>query len=84
MTTSLPTTQPLGLGHWDHPLLGRRVIDRAHGGRSGVLRAIAPDVQDNNPGLMLQVPRTPPVAWLSPEGGGVEWTTAPDAIEAAE
>ncbi|REK89534.1 hypothetical protein DY245_15170 [Streptomyces inhibens] len=84
MTTRTPATQPLGLGHGDHPLLGRRVVDHAHDDRVGVLRAIAPDVKDNNPGFVLRVPNTPLVAWLALEGGGVEWTTAPDAIEAAE
>lgn len=83
MTTHTPAAQPLGLGHRSHPLLGRRVIDRAHGDRIGILRAIAPETKDDNPGLALRVPATPPVAWLAPEGGGVEWTTALDAIESA-
>jgi hypothetical protein len=74
----------LGLGHWSHPLLGQRVIDHPHGDRVGVLRALAPDVQGGSLDPVLKVPDTPPVAWLSPEGGGVEWTTALDTIEAAQ
>lgn len=38
--------RPLGLGHWTHPLLGRRVVDHAHGGRVGVLRALAPEADE--------------------------------------
>ncbi|MCF3178198.1 hypothetical protein IPZ61_33460 [Streptomyces sioyaensis] len=74
----------LGLGHLSHPLLGRRVIDHAHGDRVGVFRALAPDVKGPRSEPVLRVPDTPPVAWLAPEGGGVEWTTAPDAIEAVK
>ncbi|GAB7033335.1 hypothetical protein AB0G35_13745 [Streptomyces sp. NPDC021749] len=80
MTTS--TAQPLGLGHWSHPLLGRRVVDRSHDNRIGILRAIAPDPKESGPGPRLCVPEGPPVAWLVPEGGGLEWTTDPGAIEA--
>ncbi|REK90982.1 hypothetical protein DY245_07330 [Streptomyces inhibens] len=80
MTTH--TAQPLGLGHWSHPLLGRLVIDHAHGDLIGILRAIAPDPKDSNPGLALRIPDAPPVAWLAPKGGGREWTTDPTAIEA--
>ncbi|MFI9078959.1 hypothetical protein ACIGW8_21205 [Streptomyces sioyaensis] len=83
MTTHLPAAQSLGLGHRSHPLLGRRVIDHAHDDRIGILRALAPEAKGDTPGPVLSVPATPPVAWLAPEGGGVEWTTAPDAIEAA-
>ncbi|MFD3420220.1 hypothetical protein [Streptomyces decoyicus] len=79
---STTTARALGLGHPSHPLLGRRVIDHAHDGRIGVFRAFAPDVNAPRLGPVLRVPDTPPVAWLSPEGGGVEWTTVPDAIEA--
>ncbi|MFF9781629.1 hypothetical protein GTW98_04845 [Streptomyces sp. SID8375] len=74
--------QALGLGHWSHPLLGERVVDHAHGDRVGVFRALAPDAEATHPGPVLVVPDTPPVAWLSPEGGGVEWTTGLDTIEA--
>ncbi|MEU9502050.1 hypothetical protein [Streptomyces sp. NPDC048196] len=81
MTTQ--TTTHLEFGHLHHPLLGRRVIDHGHDDRVGILRALAPDPKDNNPGLVLWIPDTPPVAWLSPVGGGVEWTTGPDQIEAA-
>ncbi|MGW7572613.1 hypothetical protein [Streptomyces sp. NPDC054765] len=77
-------TRALGLGHLSHPLLGRRVIDRAHGDRIGVFRALAPDVKAPRVGPALRVPDTPPVAWLAPEGGGVEWTTTPDALEAVK
>ncbi|MEV5950381.1 hypothetical protein [Streptomyces sp. NPDC051993] len=61
-----------GLMHRHHPLLGQRVVDHVHGDRHGILRAIAPDVDH---------PRH--VAWIFPEGGGVEWTTNPDRIEAS-
>jgi hypothetical protein len=74
--------QPLGLGHWKHPLLGRRVIDHAHDDRIGVLRAIAPDAKAGTR-LIIGIPDTPPVAWLAPVAGGVEWTTETEAIEAA-
>ncbi|MEU7178845.1 MULTISPECIES: hypothetical protein [Streptomyces] len=76
-------TTSLGLGHQSHPLIGRLVVDHAHDDRVGVLRAIAPDSKDNRYGLVIMVPNAPPVAWLAPEGGGLEWTTSPDAIEAA-
>jgi hypothetical protein len=76
--------QPLGLGHLSHPLLGHRVIDHAHDDRIGILRAVAPDAGANAPGLVIGIPDTPPVAWLAPVAGGVEWTTDPDAIEAAK
>lgn len=60
--------QGLGLMHRSHPWLGREVTDTATG-RTGVLRAIAPDVDQ---------PRL--VAWLAPVGGGKEWTTDPRAL----
>ncbi|MEU8786483.1 hypothetical protein [Streptomyces sp. NPDC048637] len=76
--------QALGLGHWSHPLLGARVVDHAHGDRIGIFRALAPDVEATHRGPVLKVPDTPPVVWLSPEGGGVEWTTGLDTIEAVQ
>ncbi|MFE7612221.1 hypothetical protein [Streptomyces celluloflavus] len=76
--------QPLGLGHLNHPLLGHPVIDHAHADRIGILRAIAPDAKANTPSLVIGIPDTPPVAWLAPVTGGLEWTTDPDAIEAAK
>ncbi|GLW17263.1 hypothetical protein Stsp01_40060 [Streptomyces sp. NBRC 13847] len=76
--------QALGLGHLDHPLLGHLVIDHAHDDRRGVLRALAPDVKGSNLAPVLRVPDTPPVAWLAPEAGGLEWTTDPSAIEAVK
>ncbi|MFE5738427.1 hypothetical protein [Streptomyces celluloflavus] len=82
--TTRPPMQPLGLGHWKHPLLGHRVVDHAHDDRIGILRAIAPDAKANAPGLVIGIPDTPPVAWLAPVTGGVEWTTETDAIEAAK
>ncbi|ARH92633.1 hypothetical protein [Streptomyces sp. MOE7] len=81
MNARPPSSRDLGLGHRDHPLLGRRVVDHGHGDRIGVLRAIAPDAKDNPFDLVVAVPDTPPVAWLAPPGGGREWTTAPEAIE---
>ncbi|MGW7362420.1 hypothetical protein ACWGI8_03095 [Streptomyces sp. NPDC054841] len=58
----------IGLGHRSHRWLGREVTDTATG-RRGILRAIAPDGS-----------RPKPVAWLSPAGGGREWTTAPSSL----
>lgn len=55
--------------HDRHRLLGRLVRDTASG-RTGVLRAVDPDGD---------APK--PVAWLIPEGGGIEWTTPLRAIE---
>ncbi|MFD7101949.1 hypothetical protein [Streptomyces celluloflavus] len=81
--TTRPPMQPLGLGHWKHPLLGHLVVDHAHDDRIGILRAIAPDVKAHTPGLVIEIPDTPPVAWLAPLTGGVEWTTDPEAIEVA-
>ncbi|MFE5740676.1 hypothetical protein [Streptomyces celluloflavus] len=60
------------------------MIDHAHDDRIGILRAIAPDAKANTPSLNIGIPDTPPVAWLVPETGGLEWTTDPDAIEAAK
>ncbi|MBL1095164.1 hypothetical protein [Streptomyces coffeae] len=77
-------TTSLGLCHQSHPLLGRLVVDHAHDDRVGVLRAIAPDSTDNRYRLVVMNPDAPPVAWLAPEGGGLEWTTSPDAIETAQ
>lgn len=75
------TMQPLGYGHWTHPLLGQRVVDHAHDGRVGVFRAFAPDAE-RGPGLAIRVAQdTPLVVWLAPEGGGREWTTPLTAIE---
>jgi hypothetical protein len=63
----------LGLGHESHPLLGTLVVDTASG-RVGILRAIVQDDPRRRAGLRR--------AWLRPEGGGVEWTTDPDAVKA--
>ncbi|WEB42930.1 hypothetical protein MOV08_29200 [Streptomyces yunnanensis] len=76
------SNRPLGLGHWEHPLLGQRVIDHAHDDRVGVLRALAPDIEQWELGPVTRVPVTAPMAWLAPVSGGAEWTTHPDAIEA--
>lgn len=62
----------LGLMHRSHPWLGHEVTDSATG-RTGVLRAIAPDGAP--PRLM---------AWLAPVGGGMEWTTDPKALDTPE
>ncbi|MCZ9349063.1 hypothetical protein NGM36_04505 [Streptomyces mutabilis] len=56
------------LQHRSHRWIGRVVEDTATG-RTGILRAIAPDTDDSRP-----------VAWLAPVGGGLEWTTAPSAL----
>ncbi|MHA4817164.1 hypothetical protein ACXZ65_22705 [Streptomyces aculeolatus] len=71
----------LGFGHRAHPWLGRRVVDKEHHGRIGVLRAVAPDVDDIRTEPLIPLPGTPPVAWLSPVRGGCEWTTSLSAIE---
>ncbi|WP_435059574.1 hypothetical protein [Streptomyces sp. bgisy060] len=60
----------MSLLHQDHPWIGREVEDTATG-RRGTLRAIAPD-DGVRPRLM---------AWLQPPGGGIEWTTDPDALD---
>lgn len=78
------SAKDLGMGHRSHPWLGHRVIDTEHGDRVGVLRAVAPDVDDIRTEPLLTVPSTPPVAWLAPErGGGCEWTTNLNAIQEA-
>ncbi|WP_199185887.1 hypothetical protein [Streptomyces carminius] len=71
----------IGLGHRDHPLLGRTVLDVATG-RTGVLRAVCPLPDDGAAYLRPEVRpgNGPPVAWLAPVGGGREWTTALDAV----
>ncbi|WP_181788956.1 hypothetical protein [Streptomyces phytophilus] len=74
----------LGLGHERHPLLGKLVLDRTSG-RTGVLRAICPEPETHrvwSTPVLRQV-AGPRMAWLVPVGGGVEWTTTPDAIEEA-
>ncbi|MCI0385998.1 hypothetical protein [Streptomyces sp. CNQ085] len=76
------TGRETGLGHRDHPLLGRTVLDTATG-RTGVLRAVCPEPDGGTAVCAVPVFRPgsgPPVAWLAPVGGGVEWTTEPDAI----
>ncbi|MGW0764128.1 hypothetical protein [Streptomyces sp. NPDC002676] len=59
----------LGLLHRARRWLGRQVLDAASG-RTGILRAIAPEPN----GRRL-------VAWLRPMGGGCEWTTDPGTLE---
>lgn len=82
-STNVGGAHDLGLGHWSHPLLGCLVIDHAHGARIGILRGLAPDVAEADIGPSRSIPNAPPVAWLAPEKGGVEWTTDPAFIEAA-
>lgn len=77
------TARDMGMGHLTHPWLNRLVVDTEHSGRLGVLRAVAPDVDDIRTEPLIQVPGTPPVAWLAPEHGGREWTTSLAAIEEA-
>ncbi|MET9208252.1 hypothetical protein ABZW38_24285 [Streptomyces bacillaris] len=67
-----PRAGERGMLHHEHPWLGRRVED-TRTQRVGVLRAIAPDGDE-----------PAPVAWLLPPHGGVEWTTAPDALARPE
>lgn len=69
------------MGHQPHPFLDRLVVDTEHDGRVGVLRAVAPDVDDIRLEPILRVPEAPPVAWLVPPAGGREWTTSLTAIE---
>lgn len=68
-----------GLGHQEHPLLGRLVVDTATG-RTGVLRAIAPEQIEGPGGRARSVTR----AWCAPAGGGREWTVPPDRIAEAK
>ncbi|MEV6619048.1 hypothetical protein AB0N31_35395 [Streptomyces sp. NPDC051051] len=58
-----------GILHERHRLIGRPVRDTVFG-RTGLLRAIAPNGD---------VPR--PVAWLIPAGAGIEWTASVRAIK---
>ncbi|MEU8653645.1 hypothetical protein [Streptomyces sp. NPDC048737] len=58
-----------GMLHERPRLIGRLVRD-AVSGRTGVLRAVAPD------GDAAQ-----PVAWLMSAGSGIEWTTPLRAIQ---
>lgn len=84
----------IGLGHRNHPLLGRQVRDTAHEDRVGVLRAVAPNVEpaakhrvDPRPAVADEarssLARDEVVAWLAPVNGGVEWPTPLDAITEA-
>lgn len=81
----------LSMGHREHPLLGQRVVDGAHGDVVGVLRGVAPDIGNGtstnfNAAAMpsrSELERAEPVAWIAPEGGGVEWPTPVDAIRPA-
>lgn len=72
----------LGLGHRDHPLLGHTVVDTATG-RIGILRAICPEPTDSEAYLKAALkPGDGPLrAWMSPLGGGPEWTTDLAAIQ---
>ncbi|GAA0379900.1 hypothetical protein [Streptomyces blastmyceticus] len=70
--------QDLGLGHREHPLLGRLIVDTATG-RTGILRAIAPEQVEGIRGSRM-VTR----AWCAPVGGGLEWTVSPDRIAEAK
>nr|WP_155073258.1 hypothetical protein [Streptomyces taklimakanensis] len=69
------------MGHREHPLLGRTVLDTATG-RTGILRAVCPEPDSATVCVApaLRPGSGPPVAWLAPVGGGVEWTTELDAI----
>lgn len=78
---AMAATTQIDMGHQSHPLLGQLVADTEHGGQIGVLRAVAPDVDDIRLEPVFKVPVTPPVAWLRPAAGGTEWTTSLDAIE---
>jgi hypothetical protein len=62
--------------HHLHPLLGKPVVDTKTG-RVGILRAVCPETFD--PAAHRHGPLR---AWLIPVGGGQEWTTEPDAVEA--
>lgn len=74
------TPADVRMGHQSHPWLGHLVVDAEHGGRVGVLRAVAPDVDDIRLEPVFRVPAARPVAWLQPEAGGKEWTTPLTAI----
>lgn len=82
-SAAVSNSRETGLGHWEHPLLGKEVVDTATG-RTGILRAICPDPDEcpARPDTKSWPGESPLRAWLSPVGGGREWTTAPDAIEA--
>ncbi|WP_367137069.1 MULTISPECIES: hypothetical protein [Streptomyces] len=69
------TRQDLGLGHQEHPLIGRLVLDSVTG-RMGILRAVAPE--DNGHGQWTVR------GWLAPPAGGREWTAPVDRITEAK
>lgn len=76
------TTSALDNFHHPHPWLGRQVRDGATG-KTGVLCAIAPEPDDGPPKEpVVRLEDRPPVAWLRPVGGGREWTTDPNRLEA--
>ncbi|SEM69816.1 hypothetical protein [Streptacidiphilus jiangxiensis] len=74
MRTARPRPRADTLGHTLHPLIGRRVEDVASG-RTGTLRAVV-----NTPTRTPIGTRTVRLAYLLPDGGGVEWTTDPDNL----
>lgn len=86
------TGKKTSLAHREHPLLGRLVRDGE--GRVGILSAVAPNA-DPAPKYEF-IPRTTEpaekrskldraevVAWLKPEGGGIEWPADLEGIAPA-
>jgi hypothetical protein len=67
----------LGLGHFDHPLIGKTVED-ATTGRAGTLRAVMETTLITGHGRRVEC-----LAYVLPPGGGLEWTTSPSNIKAA-
>ncbi|MFI0212790.1 hypothetical protein [Streptomyces lydicus] len=62
------------MGHRDHPLLGRRVVDHGHGDRIGVLRAIAPEYDPGRLAIVTDIRKGVPYLRAA---GLKEWP-APD------
>ncbi|GAA1553016.1 hypothetical protein [Streptomyces globosus] len=60
-----------GDGHQDHPLIGHRVRDTASGAE-GTLTAVVREALPTPYGT----PRTTRLAYIRPNGGGREFTTA--------
>ena len=67
--------RPIGLGHYTHPWIGKPVYD-AQSCQHGILRAVCHDPASKD------MAKAEPLAWLSPPGGGREWTTTLACLQA--
>ncbi|MFD3809150.1 hypothetical protein ACFWTC_37700 [Streptomyces sp. NPDC058619] len=71
-------TADLGYGHEDHPLLGRRVRDIASGTEGKLMAVVREEVATHSG------PRWTRRAYIRPEAGGRELTTAVGNIQPLE